>query len=655
MSKRYQYIVDLEAGTDKFNKQTSGASKMLKGLGAAAVAAAAIKGFQKVGQVAMDLAKAADTQMRAEAKIEQAIRSTAGAAGYSAAELKNMASELQNVTLFGDEQIMKDVTSQLLTFTNVSGESFARAQQAALDMATVLDGDLKGASLQLGKALNDPVQGITALSRAGIQFSDGQKATIKMLTETNRMAEAQALILDELNVQFGGQAKAAAEAGMGPWIQWQNTLGDVKEYLGGFIVPYVNKLGKLLSSVFNPSNFEAFRKKLIDIANWFVELYNESMVVRYAVNALGMVFKNAFAVAIGIVKELWNRIKGVGSIIKAVLTGNFKEIPDIMKAQMEKSVELATETATKVGDNYKKAFENTVRGKIEYIEPERAVEQATEAGGKAAQAFYEETRKAPAALEPMKIPAAYDVELPDNLFGPNTDYGQMNALSASTAVLEEQFRKAEQTALLFGDAQSLAADKAALLQGEIANLVDQGFDANSTAVQGLLDMYGELFVAQSALQEANMQLAESLEQTALSGADSFQDLARSMLNSVRSVIAGLISKGVAAAVSSALSGAPYPLNLFLAPAAGAVAATAFNSLIPQFADGGLVYGPTMGLMGEYAGAKSNPEVIAPLDKLRGMIREERGGGFGGDVRFIIEGDRLKGVLNNYDRKQNRIG
>lgn len=71
-----------------------------------------------------------------------------------------------------------------------------------------------------------------------------------------------------------------------------------------------------------------------------------------------------------------------------------------------------------------------------------------------------------------------------------------------------------------------------------------------------------------------------------------------------------------------------------------------------FAKGGIVSGPTNALVGEYPNAKANPEVIAPLNSLKGML-SDMGGGFGGDVRFTIEGDKLVGVLNNHDKRQFR--
>ena len=113
--------------------------------------------------------RAFDKQAKAIAQVEAGIKSTGGAAGFTSKQLQKMASELQGKTLFGDEVILKDATAQLLTFTNIAGVQFARTQVAALNLATRLDGDLKSASIQLGKALNDPIANLSALSRSGIQ------------------------------------------------------------------------------------------------------------------------------------------------------------------------------------------------------------------------------------------------------------------------------------------------------------------------------------------------------------------------------------------------------------------------------------------------------------------------------------------------------
>jgi len=180
-----------------------------------------------------------DTQLRAQKTVEQALVSTAGAVGKTKQELFGMASALQGLTTFGDEDILQNVTAPLLTFTKIQGDVFERAQGSVLDMATLLKMDLKSASILVGKALNDPIKGVAALGRSGVQFSDDQKKVIKSLVETGQTAKAQALILQELETQFGGQAAAAAEAPLGKLRQLQNAIGDVKEQLGEQIVPFL--------------------------------------------------------------------------------------------------------------------------------------------------------------------------------------------------------------------------------------------------------------------------------------------------------------------------------------------------------------------------------------------------------------------------------
>lgn len=223
---------------DKIGKQFNKAGKkmsMALTLPLTGLAAASVKAF--------------DTQAKAIAQVEAGLRSTGNQVGYTSRQLQKMASDLQGVSLFGDEDILKDVTAQLLTFTNISGAQFAKTQQAALDLATRLDGDLKSASIMLGKALNDPVANLSALSRAGIQFSEEQKNMVKSLVATNQIAKAQDLILEELAKQYGGSAQAAAQAGAGGLKQMNMAIGDLMESFGevinDMIIPLAAKVKSL--------------------------------------------------------------------------------------------------------------------------------------------------------------------------------------------------------------------------------------------------------------------------------------------------------------------------------------------------------------------------------------------------------------------------
>lgn len=96
---------------------------------------------------------------------------------------------------------------------------------------------------------------------------------------------------------------------------------------------------------------------------------------------------------------------------------------------------------------------------------------------------------------------------------------------------------------------------------------------------------------------------------------------------------------------------PFPLNLIAigATVAGIAAAVMAIPKPKAFANGGIVYGNTFAQVGEYPGAANNPEVIAPLSKLRSLL-EPASGGFGGTVEFVIKGNRLVGVLNKESNK-----
>ena len=191
----------------------------------------------------------ADTQAKAETKVATALKSTGNQVGYNLDQLKAYASELQSKTIFGDETILNDVTTRLLAFTNITGDNFKRTQQMALDMSTALEMDLGSAATMLGKALDDPIGKMSALSRAGINFTDEQKAMVKQLVETGDTAKAQGVILDALEQKFGGQAEAAAKVGMGALKQLKNSWGDFLEQIGNTLTPFINKIAAFLGRI----------------------------------------------------------------------------------------------------------------------------------------------------------------------------------------------------------------------------------------------------------------------------------------------------------------------------------------------------------------------------------------------------------------------
>lgn len=177
---------------------------------------------------------AAQEAAQAQAKLGAVLASTGHAAGVSAGEISQLANELMAVTNFGDDATVA-AAGVLATFTQIKGDIFKEALISAQDLSSVLGNDLQGSVIQIGKALNDPIKGITALAKAGVSFTEAQKAQIKELVKSGDLMGAQRIILNELKTEFGGAAKAMAD----PMIQLKNALGEVAEELGTVLLPLI--------------------------------------------------------------------------------------------------------------------------------------------------------------------------------------------------------------------------------------------------------------------------------------------------------------------------------------------------------------------------------------------------------------------------------
>jgi phosphoglycolate phosphatase-like HAD superfamily hydrolase len=185
-------------------------------------------------------------QEAAMAQVNAALASMGNASGKTAAELAKTADALETKSLFDADVILKQVTANLLTFGNVAGEQFDRAQQAALDMATRLGGEPQAAAIMLGKALNDPIKGISALTRVGVQFTEAQKSQIQAMAQAGDMAGAQGIILAEVEKQFRGAAQAAAD--VTPWRAAQVAIGQAMDAIGKAALPAVKAIAEAVKS-----------------------------------------------------------------------------------------------------------------------------------------------------------------------------------------------------------------------------------------------------------------------------------------------------------------------------------------------------------------------------------------------------------------------
>lgn len=191
-----------------------------------------------VGGAAIKLAIDAE---ETEARLTSAFESMGASSWTSLETLRGKAEELMSRTTFDDEAI-KDAQAVMLTFGNVTGESFDKGIESALDLSSALGTDLQSATIMIGKALNDPVKGITAMTRAGIQFTEEQKGMIRSMVESGDTMGAQTIILGELEKQFGGTAEAMAGTAKGQMMQAMNELAEAGEEIGAMLLPVVRDM-----------------------------------------------------------------------------------------------------------------------------------------------------------------------------------------------------------------------------------------------------------------------------------------------------------------------------------------------------------------------------------------------------------------------------
>jgi hypothetical protein len=200
-----------------------------------------------VGLGAMAVTEA--SEMRdALGQVNAALTSMGSIGGRSLEQLKAQADALAGSSLFEDDEILRSVTANMLTFGNIAGDAFDRAQQAAVDLSTRLGTDLQSSALMVGKALNDPVAGLAALRRVGIQFTEEQQAQIKAMQGVGDTAGAQAVMLAELERQFGGSAEAARNAA-NPMERMRLSLAAMAGDIGTILLPFVDRIAVAFSGL----------------------------------------------------------------------------------------------------------------------------------------------------------------------------------------------------------------------------------------------------------------------------------------------------------------------------------------------------------------------------------------------------------------------
>ena len=231
----------LDGVEKKTSRWSSGLGGMMKNAFSFAIGGLIETGIRGIADSLGGIVTGAMEAQEIQAQLNAVLTSTGGISGVTADMANALADSLETVTKFSGEAVLGG-ENMLLTFTNIGKDVFPAATETMLDMSQALGQDLKSSAIQLGKALNDPIAGVSALSRVGVTFTEAQKDQIKVMVESGDVMGAQKVILAELNREFGGAAKAAGETYAGKLAILDNMFGRLKDTVGNAVLPILTDL-----------------------------------------------------------------------------------------------------------------------------------------------------------------------------------------------------------------------------------------------------------------------------------------------------------------------------------------------------------------------------------------------------------------------------
>jgi hypothetical protein len=625
--------------------------------------------------------KAFDEQSKAIAQVEAGLKSTGNQIGITSEELQKMAADLQKTSLFGDEEILSDVTAQLLTFTGIAKSQFGETQLAVVNLSTKLKTDLKSTAIMVGKALNDPITQLSALSRNGVRFTDEQKALINSLWEMGDAAGAQAIILKELEIQFGGSAEAARKAGMGPLQALQMQLSDLSEQIGERLLPYVQQFVKWIVGL--AEKFDGLSESTKDnIVKWGLILAAMGPVLiiigkmSIGLSALIGGFKGlrkwmlanpilawaaAISVAVVAFTDLGRKLFGVSDAQRAVNDIN----KEAARAISEQKTEVGLLTKILEDENTSLAEKETALKKLQEISPKyygslsiaqgkvEGLDTATknftasilqQAKAEAARGKLIELNAGLLELELMGLNKKGDayillskkfqdqIDAITNMVLENKKLEDSNeevtetideeseevkALNAQIAALEEQLKNLRKENKGVIKETKMYSDALEVLSTEFLFMKSSVGDQFKDMLFWTKELTKEQKLANAGWMMFKDVLTSSLDESLDSQEKFFTVFVKNIKKAIRSL---LVQLAVMTLIKALMPGSLGGLGKAAFSIANITKSLGSIMNVEGFATGGLVTGPTTALIGEGIGTTaSNPEVVAPLNKLKSMI------------------------------------
>lgn len=573
------------------------------GVKANLISSAITTAFQVAARATVNYVKDSISAYDQDAKAQSSLLTALKGREDATDRLIQQASDLQKITLFGDETTVQ--AQAFLAQMGLTEDAIKRVTPLVQDFASAQNVDLGTAAKLVAKSLGSSTN---ALSRYGIEI----KGTVG---SSERLESA----VNSLSAAFGGQAEAAAKAGSGPLVQFQNAMSDIQELVGAVVGPALQEAARQMT---------AFAERVKDAAGGDVLLKLQAGLLT-AVKSIGL-FAEAFRNSIGPIIGVYRGLEAVQLALELKFRQAAEKAGQAVDefAKPFKNLFNLQNSVREVIDTYNTSLDQ-LKNKTESTTPAViGLGDGFEGTGKKTKSATDELLKFITAQEAATIRLvelarereAIEKKLAEANIGPRVQLLDKAAQQPLSLAPQDELTRSGDVAEI--DARALAIQKEAEAYKKLSDEL-KGIAADYTNLEEPILAHLKTLETSSQVQEAInkstslfastlLSVADATANYAKSGGSSLKEFAKVAAQSAKENIGNFIREGVAGAVSKALSGLPFPLNIAAGGIAGALAQTLFNKLIsnikiPAFGDGGVVLGPTLALIGE-----KGPERITPL-------------------------------------------
>ena len=290
------------AALDKISKQidqlAKGGSKfrtITESVSAFGGAVSTVSGFvSKLVNTGTQLVSEYSSAAKQTITMQATLKALGDSCSVTSSDILDMADSFSKMTTFDDDAIVG--VEQLLVSTKSLGkDGLQQATGLALDMATALGTDAKNAASNLARVLQDPAKNLNSLKTANIQFTESETEQIKKLQESNKLWDAQKIVLEKVENVYGGVAKAVGDTDIGKLDKVSTAMGNLRESLGRTLV---NVISPYLDSIYN---------SIVRLQNW-IDRHSSQMEIEGAL-ANGESLDSQSPDDIKVALEKWEKIR----------------------------------------------------------------------------------------------------------------------------------------------------------------------------------------------------------------------------------------------------------------------------------------------------------------------------------------------------------